>query len=564
MTFNLDKYASICLLAFLVSCGIASDDDTTPPNILVIVADDLGHAELGAFGSEIPTPHLDALALAGTRFSQLRSAPTCSATRAMLLSGVDHHLAGLGNMAEELAPNQKGKPGYEGYLNHRVLSVATLLRDSGYRTLYSGKWHLGTQLDQSPLARGFQHSFAMLAGGSHHFDDMKPAYSPHDHAVAPYRDGDQMLKKLPKEFQYSSQYLVDRLIVDLKKSRSTQSHKNIPPFFAVLSHMAPHWPLQAPQVYVNKFKGQYDVGSDVIAERRLSKQKKIGLIDRHSQLAAYAPKGKNWQSMSTAQRTVEARAMEIYAGMVYAMDYHTGRLLNYLRTTKELENTVVIFLSDNGAEGHDLDDTWPAKLFPKIRARIDSSHDFSYEQMGKKNSYVLYGPNWARAGAPAFKHFKGFVSEGGIRVPAFIYYPRTIAAGVINHQPFHVKDLAPTILDFAGITNIHKKYSEGDYHPITGWNILPYLTSKPSKAIQRDEFGELFGKRYVLRYPWKLTQQPQPYGTGQWQLYNLAEDLAESNNLASQNKKLVDELVTAWGDYAKQNNIIIPNWTSGY
>lgn len=561
-----NKFA-VVFLCVLVACSgdnpeQAVEADISKPNILLIIADDLGYAELGSFGGEIPTPNLDKLALAGVRFSQLRVAPTCSPSRAMLFTGVDNHKAGLGNMMEELAPNQKGQPGHEGYLNHNVVTVATLLKDAGYRTYYSGKWHLGLTKETGPKARGFEHSFAMLAGGAHHHANMKPAYAPDPNAVAPYRDNHDKLSELPVDYRYSSQFFVDKLIEYFEADAEPKKQQ---PFFAVLSFMAPHWPLQAPQAVVDKYKGHYDQGHEQIAAARLDKQKEIGLIPTSAQLAPMLAKGKHWDELSQSQQRTEARAMEIYAAMVDQLDVHSGRLLQYLEDQGLMDNTLIIFLSENGAEGHDLDQTWPAELFPEIRAVIDNRHDFSFENMGKPNSYVLYGPNWGWAASPAFRSHKGSVHEGGLRVPVFMYYPKKLASGTINHAPFHIKDIVPTILSITGVEHPGEQYQGRSIEPISGMDMLPYIsktaTKNPPSTV---EIHEIFGKRYVLKYPWKLVHQPPPQGTDMWQLYDLEADLAEINDLADEHPDIVAELSSHWRQYVVENNVILPDWVTGY
>ena len=347
------------------------------PNILLIVADDMGFTDLGAFGGENETPNLDALALGGLRLTNFHAMPTCSPTRAALLTGVDPHLAGLGNMAEEMAPNQEGQPGYEGYLNDGVVTIATLLRDAGYRTYLTGKWHLGKTEDTGPAARGFERSFSLLAGGTH-FDDMRPSYAPTPDVKAGYRDGPELLDALPDSFEYSSEFYVDRLIEYLETDAEDER-----PFFAFLSFTAPHWPLQAPDEAIARFSGRYDEGYDVLFDRRFARLKELDLLPKHADASERPPKAIPWEELSAEDKKVQARAMEIYAAMVAELDRHTGRLIDYLKHAGQFEDTVVLFLSDNGAEGHDLDDTWPADKFPDIRKTIDAAHDFSYENMGR-------------------------------------------------------------------------------------------------------------------------------------------------------------------------------------
>jgi arylsulfatase len=552
--------AFLLLLFSLWPAGLPVASPDTRPNILLIVADDLGFADLGSFGGEIPTPNLDALAHAGLRFTDFQTAPTCSPTRAMLLSGVDNHRAGLGNMAEELSPNQRGQPGYEGHLNERVVTVATQLRDAGYHTYLSGKWHLGLTPELGPGVRGFERSFVQLSGASH-FADMQPSYAPDPKAKAKYLRDDVPLTALPKNFSYSSQFHADNLINYIEQDRATGK-----PFFGFLSFTAPHWPLQLPDDQLESFAGSYDAGYDALYDQRWQRMVGMGLIKADAAKPPRPPKAVPWQSLSSEQQAIEARSMEIYAGMVQQMDYHTGRVITYLKSRGLLDNTLIIFLSDNGAEGHDLDDTWPADTFPKIRRVIDARFDFSYVNMGRPNSYTMYGPGWARAGAPHLRMYKAFPSEGGTRVAAFATFPGRIAKGVTSNALVSVKDIAPTLLDFAGIGRHQGDYRGRKVEPMSGWSLRSMLQSgEADESFDDRELGmELFGKYAYRRGPWKMTTMPQPYGSGEPELYNLDSDPGETTNLAKEQPDLLAQLILNWQHYAKENGVILPDWVSGY
>ena len=573
----MDKKATIVLCGLIsilsiTSCNTITNDDArqesapsaqsiSQPNILLIVVDDMGFADLGSFGGEIPTPNLDELAYAGVRLTNFITAPACSPTRAMLLTGVDNHLAGLGNLAEELAPNQKDKPGYEGYLNHRVVTVPTLLQDAGYRTYMTGKWHLGASEETGPANRGFDRSFGMLTNASH-FSDMQPAYSPNPDARAKYREDNRLLSELPGSFEYSSQFFVDRLIDYIENDEDKRGTK---PFFAFLAFSAPHWPLQAPDKTIAEFQGKYDQGHDVIATARLAKQKKLGIVPGSATLGELSPKGKPWVDLSELEQAFEARSMEVYAAMIAEIDRHTGRLIKYLKDANQFENTVIIFMSDNGAEGHDFDDTWPEAAFPLIRKNLLNKHDFSFENIGQENSYTFYGPNWARASSPAFRMFKGFTTEGGVRAAAFMHYPGIIAAG-IESNTILVKDVAATMLEIANVKHPGTHYRARNIEPMTGSSILALLTGNDTDMVSplRIQVDELLGKRSVRMGNWKMVHMPVPWGTGAWQLYNLAEDLAETTDLAQEMPDKINELTKHWEQYARTNNLVLPDWVSGY
>lgn len=534
-----------------------SEPDT--PNILLIVVDDMGTADLGIFGGEISTPNLDNLAKSGVIFTNFHTSPVCSATRAMLLTGVDNHLSGFGNMAEERSFNQKGKPGYEGELNDRVITLATILHEQGYRTYISGKWHLGMSEKSSPTARGFDRSFAMLAGGASHYSDMRPAYHPDPDGVAPYRQDGKMLKSLPEEFEYSTQFYTDKMIEYIGETDSNS------PFFAYLAYTAPHWPLQAPERTVKKYKGTYEEGYKETLKRRLARQKQLGIVPDTARPNPPTIKSAEWDSLSNEDKLKQIRTMEIYAAMVDEIDQHVGRMIQFLVDQDLLENTIIIFLSDNGAEGHDLDETWPADMFPSIRHNIDTRHDFSYENMGKPNSYVLYGPDWARSGNPAFRLHKGFPTEGGTRVPAFITYPKHFKSRKIDHY-VSVLDLMPTLLEHLNISHPSQTSMSSVLQPISGVSVLSSLRGRKSQTKDKDRIvvGEILGKYFVRKGDWKLVYIPSPYGPSRWELFNLSEDLAETNDLSDIMPEKVAELEREWADYVKLNNVILPDWVSGY
>ena len=555
--------ASILLLNFAIGCSSLNFNsdlvDQSRPNVLLIVVDDMGSADIGIYGSEINTPNLDKLAQQGILFTNFHASPVCSATRAMLLTGVDNHLSGFGNMAEELAPNQSDKLGYEGELNDRVITLATLLRNNGYATYISGKWHLGLSDKASPKERGFDRSFTMLAGGASHYSDMRPAYNPDPDGVAPYRKDGVMLKELPNDFVYSTQFFTDQMI------KYIGEQKNDKPFFAYLSYTAPHWPLQAPEETISKYKGVYDSGYNKILENRLEKQKALGIVPVTAISNPPTLKSAGWETLSDEDKRIQIRSMEIYAAMVDEIDQHIGRLITHLERQGLLENTIVMFMSDNGAEGHDLDETWPANLFPKIRHNIDSRHDFSYENMGKPNSYVLYGPDWARTGNPAYRLHKGFPTEGGTLVPAFVTFPKKFKSGT-RHHFVSVIDVMPTLLDLLNIPHPAQTKQSADLESMTGISMLSSLRGRKSTKSNSERVlvGEILGKYYVRKGDWKLVFVPAPYGPAKWQLFNLSVDLTETNDLSDAHPEIVAELADEWTNYVKDYNVILPDWVSGY
>lgn len=512
------------------------------PNFLIIIADDLGYSDIGSFGGEISTPNLDELASEGIRLTSFQTAPTCSPTRSMLLSGTDNHQAGLGNMGELLQEDQKGKPGYEGYLNQRVASLAEVMQDAGYATYTTGKWHLGRTEETSPKARGFDRSFILVQGGASHFDDQFAIISQDPKAI--YReDGKQV--EVPKGF-FSSEFYTDRLIQYIEADR--QENK---PFFAVLSYTAPHWPLHAPDEWIDKYKGRYAEGYEALRQERLKRMQELGIVPAGIQPNLPMQGGlPSWDELTDEQRQREARSMEIYAAMVDNMDHHIGRLLDYLRKTGELDNTFILFMSDNGADGNS-----PIDL-PGNREWMARDFDNSLENMGRKGSYIDYGAQWAQVGSTPFPYFKGFTAEGGITVPAIVWHPSLKArAGQIDRNHFHVMDVMPTLLEMAGIQQPGKKFRGREVQPIQGRSMLAALRGEavPERAIG----WELFGRRALRKGDWKMTWMSPPYGSGQWKLYNLANDPVEAYDLAEQEPAKLEEMLGEWESYVRRNNVLL-------
>ena len=552
------------VLSLIVACTsdvVSNSTEVSQPNILLILVDDMGYSDIGSFGGEIETPNLDALAYQGTRLSNFHTATTCSPTRSMLLTGVDHHKAGLGNMLEELSPNQKDRPGYEGYLNNRVVTIATLLRDAGYFTTMSGKWHLGQAEGYRPVDRGFIDAFSLLVGGASHFSDMRPAYAPSPEIKAKYAENGKLLDVLPDDFEYSSQYYVDRMITSLKSRTSSEQ-----PFFGYLSFTAPHWPLQAPAAAIEKYRGKYATGYDVLLQQRLAKSKALGVIPESAKANNAPPAYRPWDQLDASRKQIEERAMEVYAAMIDEVDVQTGRLIKYLKESDQLEDTIIIFMSDNGAEAHDLDETWDSKLFPAIRKVIDETHDFSLDAMGHPGSYVLYGHGWGRAGSPAFSLYKAFPTEGGTRVAAFAWNPKWVATGEIRNELLSVKDITPTLLELAGVQHPGDSYQGNSIEPVTGISMLPVLSgSQVAVDYSKRTLGvELFGKRAMREGDWKIVHMPAPYAGDEWRLYNLETDLSESSNLATTYPEKFKHLLGLWQEYFDENNLILPDWVSGY
>src|SRR3990167_5157582 len=513
------------------------------PNVLLIVADDLGYSDLGAFGGEIPTPNLDQLANQGMLLTNHYVTPTCSPTRAALMSGTDNHVSGLGTMAEYLprAPKLQGQPGYEGFLNDRVYCLPEVLRDAGYHTYMAGKWHLGREPEHWPVARGFEKSFALINGGGSHFAPVpdKPIFADR----AQFVENDQPAQ-LPSDF-YSSKSFTDKLIQYIK-----QNHGDGKPFFAWAAYTAPHWPLHAPDEDIAKFKGHYDAGYEAIRAARLERQRELGLIAEDVKPNLGLPKSKgypSWDMLTADEQANEARRMEVYAAMVHNMDRHVGRLIQTLKDLGEYDNTLVIFMSDNGAEPSD-------SFFPATEHTNNS-----LDNLGRRLSNIGYGARWAEVSATPFRLFKGWTAEGGISSPAFVRLPGQNAPAEPIGVPTDVTDIAPTILDFAAIDlPAGNEYKGRSVQPMSGVTLAPVLRGSATQETlaKRVLAGELFGGRYVRDGKWKLVSVMTPFAENNWELYNLEDDRSENHDLAAEHPEIVTRMVSLWNQYAAQNGVV--------
>lgn len=522
------------------------------PNFLAIVADDLGFSDIGAFGGEIETPHLDALAFAGLRLSSFHTAPTCSPTRSMLLTGTDHHIAGLGTMAEALTDELRGHPGYEGYLNDSVVTLAELLRDSGYETMMSGKWHLGLTADRAPAARGFERSFALLPGAANHFGyepqaDAKPRLLRMTTSL--YIEDRDFVTTLPQPF-YSSDSFTDRLIQYLAARDRDR------PFFAYLAYSAPHWPLQAPADIVAHYRGRYAAGPEALRLERLLRLKQLGFAPANAEPHLIVG-GRPWNELTQEERNLSARTMEVYAGMVERMDWNIGRVIDHLARTRDLDNTFILFMSDNGAEGALLEAA--PRFGPNLLEFIGEHYDNSLDNIGRANSYVWYGPRWAQAATAPSRLYKAFTTQGGIRVCAFIRYPPLARQGEIGEALTTVMDVAPTVLELAGAANPGSRYHGRTVAPLRGRSLLPYLERRSDAAHNPEEAigWELFGRRAIRQGDWKAVFVPAPAGPGVWQLYDLAADPGETNDLAHTHPAPLDSLLAAWQKYVEETGVVL-------
>ena len=521
------------------------------PNFLVIVADDLGFSDLGAFGGEISTPNLDRLALQGLRFTDFHTAPACSPTRAMLLTGTDHHIAGLGTLDEVATRSQRGQPGYEGYLNERVVTVTELLRDAGYRTLLSGKWHLGMTLETAPHARGFDRSFALLPGAANHYASSPKAGTGFRRQDTLYTE-DGKFVGLPDDF-YTSDGFTGKLIEYLDAPSGEA------PFFAWLAFSAPHWPLQAPSDLIAKYRGRYDAGPDAQRAARLEKLKELGLCAPDVVPHPVVARSKPWDEMTADERAISARTMEVYAAMVERIDWNVGRLVAQLERSGELDDTVIVFLSDNGAEGA-LIEAVPV-FGPRLMEFIAEHYDNRLENIGRPNSYVWYGPRWAQAATAPSRLYKTHTSEGGIRVVAFVTGRALARQQTIGTAFATAMDIAPTLLELAGVEHPGAVWKGKKFEAMRGQSLMPYL-SGTADLVHTDAIAtgwELFGRCAIRRGDWKALLLPPPDGPGRWQLYDLSRDPGETNDRAAAEPARLAGLIKDWQRCVEETGVRIVN-----
>jgi arylsulfatase len=543
----------LCLTTIFAQSENFAQDSQRRPNIVIILGDDLGYSDIGSFGSEIQTPNFDKLANEGVRFTNFYTHATCSPTRSMLLSGVDTHINGLGNMHEYTAPNQHGVPGYEGDLNTQVTTLPLLLKQAGYHTYMVGKWHLGKAPDEIPAARGFERDFSLLDGGGSYWD-MKSFTASNPNSL--YTEDGKYLTELPGDY-YATKTYTDKLIGFIEDSR-----KDGKPFFAYVAHQAPHDPFHLPTDWRNRHVGEYDKGWDQVRQERLKKQIELGIVPAGTELAERMWFLPDPIVLAPAAKAILGKKMELYAGMVENMDYHVGRLIEYLKQIGEYENTIFIVFGDNGAEGTDLFQMLAgspgSRDFLFAAANWSETHPNAW---GDPGTYVGYGPMWAQVSMTPFSQYKGWTGEGGIRNALIVSGPVVKRpAGSINHGQMHVADIMPTLLEIAN-TQYPKTIDGKELPPLIGKSWLPMLSGKSESPRTDQDYmaWEIFGNRALIQGDWKIRWGYRSIGKGDWELFNLANDPSERKDLAKENPEKLNALLKLWDNYVKENNVIIPN-----
>jgi arylsulfatase A-like enzyme len=535
--------ASALVLAACIfgACPAAAAADARP-NIVVIVADDWGYSDVGSYGSEIATPNLDALARQGVRFSNFHVSAACSPTRSMLLTGVDNHLNGVGNMKETIPREHLGKPGYLGALNDNVVTVATLLKDAGYHTYIAGKWHVGKTPNDLPNARGFERSIIQADSGCDNWEPHRRYLALTD-KVYWFEDGKEAA--MPDDY-YSSEFYTDKAIEYLKSGA-----KDGKPFFAYVAYQANHIPLQAPKEFIAKYEGAYRNGWTALRNARHDKAIELGLIPKDTGMVTMATTH-DWDALSESEKKYQARRMEVYAAMADAMDHQVGRLIAYLKETGAYDNTVFVFLSDNGAEASD-----PyASIFGRLW--LDSQYSKDIDRLGGKGAYDFIGPSWASAAAAPLSTYKFWAGEGGIRVPLIISGVRGTRPDQIEHSFAHVNDIAPTLLDLAGVARPGGSYKGKTIESMTGASLLPVLQGKASRVHGATEpVGyELSGNAAVFKGDLKLVKNLPPIGDGAWHLYDVTHDPGETNDLRERLGDVFQAMQADYDAYASEVGVL--------
>ncbi len=511
------------------------------PNILLIVADDLGYTDLGCYGGEIKTPNIDLLAAKGLLFTNFHTAPLCAPTRSMILTGNDNHVAGMGSMFPVKGTPRENKPGYEGHLSDRIVTIAQLLKDGGYHTYMSGKWHLGYADSQIPITKGFERSFSLLNGGTNHFNNERIFVN----QPPQYREDDRTV--LFPEGKFSTGVYTEKIIEYI---RGGQKDK---PFFAYLAYTAPHWPLQVPEDYLDKYRGQYDIGYDSLRVKRFYSQKEMGIIPAQSKLPPGNTAIRPWEKLSADEKKTEARKMELYASMVDNLDKYIGQLVAFLKESNLYDNTLIVFISDNGAAAEDFYNN-TGGFGPYLREHYNNS----YENMGKPSSFVSYGPQWAQAGSAPFRLYKYHTTEGGIVAPMII------AGKQVNRQPgmqdafINVMDLAPSFLEIAGIS-YPDNYQNKKVSPMMGESFIPFISGKNGKVHSPEyTYGlEHDGQCMLIKGEWKITNISDPFDESAFALYHLPQDPGETTDLASRKPAKYREMMREWKKFKMKTGVVV-------
>jgi arylsulfatase A-like enzyme len=483
------------------------------PNIVLMMADDMGFSDLGCYGSEIATPNLDGLAKSGIRFTQFYNTARCCPTRASLLTGLHPHQAGIGHMVAD-----RGLAPYQGYLNDRCVTIAEALREAGYTTLMSGKWHVGEEKPHWPKDRGFDRYFGLFAGSSSYYRVTE---------ARPLVVEDQVWR--PKDDTF---YLTD-LFTDRALQFLEENGRGPKPFFLYTAFTSPHWPLHALPEDIARYRGKYKIGWDEVRKRRHARQIEMGLLDRRWPITPRDPDVPAWTGVKDVDD--QDLRMAVYAAQVDRMDQNIGRILKKLQEIGQADNTLILFLSDNGACAEPLERGKPGV------------------PPGGPDSYTSYGVGWANASNTPFRLYKHWMHEGGISTPLIAHWPGVIRqGGTVTNQPGHLVDIMATCVDVAG-GSYPKTYRGRPVTPLEGRSLRPVFEGK-RRAGHPHICWEHEGNRAVRQGDWKLVSA-RPWSAG-WELYNMAGDRTELNNLAAKHPERVRAMEKLYEAWAKRCGIV--------
>jgi arylsulfatase/uncharacterized sulfatase len=534
--------ASMTLLAAAPARASASPAPPRHPNIVILLADDWGFSDVGSFGSEIATPNIDALAAAGMRFSNFHVAGSCSPTRAMLQSGVMNHRAGLGNMPETIPDEHRGKPGYDTVMNLRVVTIAQLLKAAGYRTYLTGKWHLGSDAKRLPGARGYDRAFSLADAGADNFEQ-RPIEGMYD--TAAWTENGKPAT-LPKDY-YSSRFVVQKMIDYIEADRASGK-----PFLASVNFLANHIPVQAPDSDIARYSAMYREGWTALREARAKRAVALGIMPASTALVTMKTTP-DWAKLDAEERAAAIRVMQAYGAMATAMDREVGRLVAHLKATGDYDNTIFVFLSDNGAE--------PTDPYNRLRNRLflGMEYDTSTTNIGRRGSFSAIGPGWASAASSPLSGYKFSATEGGLRAPLIIAWPghSQVRAGAINGGLAHVTDILPTLLDLAGVAGQDGTWNGRPVERLAGRSLVPMLAGGVGSVHGDTPIGyELSGNAALFRGDYKLVRNLPPTGDGQWRLYDIKSDPGETKDLATAMPDRFAEMRADYAAFAKDNGVL--------
>lgn len=502
------------------------------PNIVVLLVDDAGFMDFGGYGGEAKTPNIDALANSGIRFSNYHTSPLCATSRAMLLTGLDSHRTGVGSLPEVVTKEQENVQGYSLKLLPGIDTVADLLRTTGYQTYMTGKWHLGSGLGDLPDSHGFDRSFTLDASGADNWE--QKSFLPFYQYAPWFEDGKPA--RLPDNF-YSSRFLVDKMIDYLEERDKKQ------PFFAYIGFQAIHIPVQAPTEFVEHYQGVYSDGWGALMQRRFDRARAFGLVPAEALPPELHPTLRDWQSLTPAEKKKSERRMMVNAGMLETMDFHIGRLIAWLKSQNALENTLFIITSDNGPEFGDPTSDPVFRIWMALNGYHDDIH-----RLGQNGSMGAIGPEWASAAATPGSLFKGYASEGGMRVPLIISGPGVVKVRFNNALSF-VTDIAPTIIDYAEVDPANV---------MDGRSLRPVLSGNETQIYSEEEpvAMEVAGNSAVYLGQHKITRNTLPHGDGTWRLHDLHNDPAERIDLSTERPEIKQKLIAIYAEYAKELGVI--------